>query len=284
MTGMARAMGFTIVEILLSMVLGLMVMGAIFTVFMSQTRQQGLHLETMDARETLRGAAALLSGELRQVSSTDGDVFAIAVTSVVLRSLQGTGIVCVKHAAQPRYGLWATSGDMQATANDTAMVYAAGDTGSAAAKWTVMKIQQVTATPASLGVGTCAWTGGVAAELGLEVVVAAASDTAGVEVGAPVRAFRRVEYGAFQQDGRWWLGRKVGGAGSFELVTGPLRPPADSGLVFHYYDSTGAETANPLLVHRVEIELRSQSFGQAHSSTGIGERLDSLIISAFLRN
>ena len=77
-----------------------------------------------------------------------------------------------------------------------------------------------------------------------------------------MRAFRRVEYAAYQLGGRWWLGRKVGAAGSYDLVTGPLRSPSDSGLVFHYYDSTGTETSVDSLVHRVELPCQGDQVAE----------------------
>ncbi len=58
----------------------------------------------------------------------------------------------------------------------------------------------------------------------------------------------------------------------------------DSGLVFHYYDAAGAETADPLLVQRVEVVLRAESFGKARSTTGVTTRLDSVTVVTFLRN
>ncbi len=264
------------VEMLIALVLAGMVMAATFGVFISQTRQSGLHRETMDARETLRGAAALLSSELRQLSTSRGDLYAIAPQSVTLRSVQGAGTICAVHATQPRYASWEPSGTFAATVDDSALAYS-GSGGT----WKSLKVNLQWDNAATAGFTQCAWGAAFIPGGAVEVVV---GDTAGVGVGSELRLFRRTEYAMFQQDARWWLGRKVGAAASFELVTGPLRPPADSGLVFHYYDATGVETADPTLVQRVELVLRSQSFGKARSSTGIAERLDSLTVSAFLRN
>jgi type II secretory pathway pseudopilin PulG len=84
-----------------------------------------------------------------------------------------------------------------------------------------------------------------------------------VEVGAPFRAFRRVTYGIYQDqpEGRYWLGRRVGSAGSYERLTGPLRAPQDSGLHLIFYDVAGNPTTNPLDVRMVDIILRGESLG-----------------------
>ena len=81
-----------------------------------------------------------------------------------------------------------------------------------------------------------------------------------VQVGSPLRAFRRIEYGLYPEGGRWWLGRKVGAAASYEKLTGPLRSAAAGGLVFTYYDAAGAVTADPTLVTAVEFILRAESY------------------------
>ncbi len=261
------------VELLIAMVLGVMVMAAAVSVFVSQTRQQGLHRETMDARETLRGAAALLTAELRPLSASRGDLYAIAPQSVTLRSVQGAGTIC--DVTDDQYAVWEPSGTFAATDDDSALVYSVW-----ADSWNSLEVKDQWTT----GLPNCAWGAAFTSGLVLRLRVAAPIDTAGVGVGSGVRAFRRTEYGMFQQNGRWWLGRKVGAAASFELVTGPLRSPADSGLVFHYYDAAGAETADPLLVQRVEVVLRAESFGKARSTTGVTTRLDSVTVVTFLRN
>ncbi len=321
----SSAHGFTLVELLVYIVLALLVVGAVFRVFVSQSRQHGLHVETMDARQTLRGAAALLTTEMRGLSASRGDLYAIAPQSISLRSVQALGVIC-DAANEPRYGLWHASGTFEATADDSALVNSAS-TGT----WSRVKVAAVWE-PSGGGVSTCAWPGAAPTDAVVETggadltaewtaycntlppgpkafclgaadwpsycaglagppkaacdAALAAAQAVGVtfEVGSPFRAFRRVEYGMLQQDGRWWLGRKVGAAASYELVTGPLRAPADSGLALHYYDAAGVETADPTQVTRVEVVLRSESFGKARSTQGVTTRLDSVTVVSFLRN
>ncbi len=271
--------GFTIVELMIYLVMALVVVGAVFGVLISQWRQFGLHRETIDARETLRGAGALLTSELRGASASGGDLYAIAPQSITMRSVQATGVICAKHIIQPRYGLFDPSGTFTDTAEDSVLVYS-----QSGGTWKNLGVFQAWPAPAAAGVGTCDWAAGQSADQAIEPVVTAPADTAGVWVGSGLKAFRRVQYGMFQLNGRWWLGRKLGAAASYELVTGPLRAPADSGLVFHYYNAAGAETAVPADVVRVEIELRSESAGRAGFGGNVGFRRDSLTVNVFLRN
>ncbi|MGD2215254.1 MAG: prepilin-type N-terminal cleavage/methylation domain-containing protein [Gemmatimonadales bacterium] len=107
-----------------------------------------------------------------------------------------------------------------------------------------------------------------------------------VEVGAPFRAFRRVTYGIYQDqdEGRYWLGRRVGSAGSYERLTGPLRAPQDSGLHLVFYDLAGNTTTNPLDVRMVDIILRGESLGPVpRAGEAPSAQQDTLTIRVSLR-
>ena len=116
-------------------------------------------------------------------------------------------------------------------------------------------------------------------------MIGVGGDTTGIRTGAPVRGFRSVQYGVYEADGRWWLGRKESSAGMYQKLAGPLRSPANGGLVFSFRDAAGAATTDPLAVHTVEIVVRGESFGKVRGSGGIGPtvRQDSLRTRAFLR-
>ncbi len=103
--------------------------------------------------------------------------------------------------------------------------------------------------------------------------------------GAPLRAFRRVQYGIFQEEGRWWLGRKVGSATAYERVMGPLESPADSGLVLTFYDAAGVPTSDPTRVEVIDISLRGTSFGKVRKggAQAPGVLRDSLTVRVTLR-
>ena len=263
------------VEMMIYMVLAGIVMAAVYQLLIGQSRSYGKQRELMDVHETLRSAAALLAWELRQASAAGGDLYSINANSIVLRSVQGTGIVCVKHATLPRFGLWSTAGDIEAAADDSALVFGGGN------RWHVLKIQQV-ATAASLGVGNCSWPSTPEPAVAVELaVVNVPTDTAGIKVGAPFRAFRRVEYGVYQDGGRWWLGRKVGGAASYEKLTGPLLPQASGGLVLTYRDWQGNVTADPTKVVVIDFVLRAESYRVSSNAQQFQQ--DTLAIRVALR-
>ncbi len=254
---MAKA-GFTLTELLVYLLLSGIVMASVYQLLLGQSRAYGKQQELMDVHETLRAAAALLAWEIRQASATDGDLYSIDENSITLRSIQGSGFVCIEHTTLPRFGLWMTNGDFQATVDDSALVFAVGGGGTADDVWKVLKVTSV-GTPAAMGLGACDWVGSGAPDVAVQIAVTAPGDTADVALGAPFRTFRRIEYGLYAADGRWWFGRRVG-AGSWEKLTGPLLPQWSGGLVFSYKDAAGNPTADPMQVAVIDFVLRVQSY------------------------
>ncbi len=246
--------GFTVIEMMIYIVIAGIVMTSVYKLLSGQSRSYGKQRELMDVHETLRSAAALLAWEIRQSWAAGGDLYSISANSITLRSTRGGGTVCVKHDTLPRFGLeGAGLDDVAATADDSALVHVGSGT------WNVLRIVGVDL-PGAMGIGACAYAGGVAPDLAVEVTVYVPSDTAAIRIGAPVRAFRRVEYGLYPADGRWWLGRKVGAAASYEKLTGPLLAWASGGLMFTYRDAAGNVTADPTQVAVIDFVLRAESY------------------------
>ena len=117
----------------------------------------------------------------------------------------------------------------------------------------------------------------------VEFAVNFKTDTSYIKTGASLRNFRRVEYSEYQQNNRWWLGRKVGGAASYELLTGPLLAPASNGLAFTYYDTLGAVTANPAAVGSVGFTLRTESYKNTTVDSSFTYQHDSVTTKVAVR-
>jgi len=273
-----RRGGFTLLELLIGVVVATVILAGVYKVQVHQSRMYGQQLEVMDVRGSLRTVAALMAWEVRQASAADGDIYAMGPTSLTLRSVQGLGTVCTRDSLLPRFGIRGTPAAMAATTDDSVLVYAAWES-----TWKVLRVSAA-GTPASLGIGSCDWTGSGTPDIAVALGVAATSDTTGIEIGAPIRGFRRVEYGLYQDvmDGRWWLGRKVGAAASYEKLAGPLLPQTSGGLAITYKDSTGTATATPSDVATIDFTLRAESYGRAAGQSGF--EVDSLTTSVALRN
>jgi hypothetical protein len=266
---------------LVYMVVSSVVLMATYRVMMRQGRGYQQQIASTDVDESARGAAGMLAWELRHAAMA-GDAFgtigAATTHSVSMRSIQGVGVICAKHATLARYGIWKQGGDMLATSDDSAMIYVA-----AQQTWRKVKISSV-GTTAALGVPSCAWAGGRAPDLVMEVTVTNAGDTLGIKVGSLVRAFRKVKYSAYQSEGRWWLGRKVGAATSWEKLTGPLLDSLSDGLTFTYLTAAGATTTTPSSVALVKVTVKTQSKKQYRKLGGAPVyRQDSVTTKVALR-
>jgi prepilin-type N-terminal cleavage/methylation domain-containing protein len=273
----AQRRGFTIIEFLVAMTLGLLVLTGVVQMLTVQGQGYRKQREVIDIRETAREASSLLSWDLRQSAVGSSPLSVMGANSVTLRSPRGIGIICAKHATVARYGLWRSGGNILATVDDSALVYQVGrDT------WQPLKITAV-GTPAAMGVTACAWPGSRPPDLVVEFAVNTKADTAYIKVGAPLRNFRRVEYAEYQLNNRWWLGRRVGAAASYEQLTGPLLAPASNGLAFTYYDTLGAVTANPGAVGAIAVTLRTESFKRTYVKNTFDYQRDSLTTKVVLR-
>jgi len=269
--------GFTLIELLISLVLGAMVLSGVVQMMIVQGRGYRKQREVIDVRQTTREAAALLAWDLRQSVVGGSPLATIGTGSVALRSPRGLGTICAKHPSLARYGLWKTGGNILAGIDDSALVYQFGRD-----KWKPLKITAV-GTPAAMGVTACAWPGARPPDVVVEFAVGTKTDTSYIKVGAPFRSFRRVEYAEYPLNGRWWLGRKVGAAASYEQLTGPLVSPASNGLVFAYYDTLGAVTVSPSAVRSIAFTLRTESFKNTYVGTSYVYQRDSLTTKVGLR-
>lgn len=249
------------IEVLVALVVGMIVLSSVVQLLIVQGRGYRTQREQVDVRETAREAADLLSWDLRQAAVAGSRFAVMGANGVTIRSFRGLGTVCGKHATLARYGLWKTGGNIQATVDDTALVYQMGR-----GQWNKLRVTAV-GIPAAMGVAACAWPGARPPDVVVEFAVTTSTDTSYIKVGAPFRTFRRVEYAEYQQNNRWWLGRKVGAAAAYELLTGPLLAPASNGLAFTYYDTLGVVTANPAAVGSVAFTLRTESFKNTPGSS-----------------
>lgn len=273
-------------ELLIVVVLASMVIASAFQLFISQTQLFVVQREVLDVRETLRSSVVLLGADLRELAASDGDLYSAEPDSLVLRSVVGAGVICSMAWSGParRVAIQHVSGIVESSAaDDTLLSFSLSDN-----IWTPYLITRVWERPAAWlpapgGGGTpdCFWAD---SPLRPEITVELAGDPielAKLIPGAPVRAFRRTKYALFEQESRWYLGRRVGGAVGYELLTGPMLSPENGGLVVRYFDAAGLATDVPAAVVRIALTLRSESAGR---SSRTGSVVDSVTTVVFLRN
>lgn len=265
--------GHTLIELTVVLFLFSVAMVAIYGVLVGQRRFYVAQAQIAEQRDALRIAAAVLTGELSDVSSVGGDFYAIAPDSVAFRSSRGYGVIC--SVSERRLTLRLLTGSFGASKYDSALVFA--ENGSDAAlddEWRSVHVERVRRPD-----GRCP--DGRAPDVKLVV----SKEVAGATVGSLVRAFRPYVYKLYSgKGGSWWLGQRLRGRG-LQPVAGPFADPDLGGLRFEYFDDSGARTTDPRAPVLVRVSLRAWSLGRVPSSPAHPDFYsDTLSVFVYLRN
>lgn len=281
----SRSHGFTLIEMLFAMVVGMLVLGATYELLTGQRRLYHVQREAGDATESTRAAVALLSRELRQAAPGNGDIYDMQPNAVTIRVIHGAGIACshMDDGSERRFGLQEFTGQHSTSSEDSALVYLV-NSGS----WKAFEVTNTWGLNPAAGLPDCFW-GDTSANWpqpqAKVQVDGDSADLAAIQVGSELRLFRATEYALVQSNNRWWLGRRLGSEPDTQIVAGPLKSPADSGLLFTYFDSDGNVTNDPASVARIGLVLRAESFAQVRGGpTGLRTVLDTASTMVFLRN
>jgi len=254
-----RRQGFTLPELLVVIVLGSVIAGALYQTLIYQQRLYTQERSTTYRHDALRLANAVLSADLREASATGGDFVATEADSLSLRSPVGFGIVCAVDSGGGKLGLFGLQGRMGNLSGDSLLIYHPDG-------WLVRVREAESEEASSL---TCPYSNGLAVEL----VIRVSGSLTGIPVGAPVRAFHRYTYSLEENRDDWWLARTDGSA--TEILVGPFAGDG-TGLSFEYFDAAGQTTSDPMRVARVQLTLVAESEPY--------ERLDTLTSTVRPRN
>ena len=293
-----RRSGFSLVELLLVLVLLGIVGGSLMKLVANQQRFYKGTYDLIELRSQLRQAEAVVSSDLRGLSSPGGDVIAMTDSSMDFWYTMGSSISCTTPAGSTiiipptttANGNTLTNWLSAPLAGDTAYVFdeAGNTTSSGDDVWRAYEISSITP-----GGGTCA--AAYNAQSNGYSVAMTQSISPTILQGAPIRFVRRAHYSLYQSgnDGNWYLGYSCSACGSTNVspIAGPFNaydPTAGSGtsgIRITYFDSTGATTATPANVSRISIVLRGQT-RSALNVSGLkrGVYLDSIRLNVALRN
>ena len=299
-----RRRGFTLVELIIAMLLFSIVMGAAMQVILKQQRFYRGAGELLEMRTGLRQGVTMLTSDLRAVYPAAGDVYEWTRSKIGFRSITGSSIICLlpsttKIVIPPRTLLQnnsLTTWLAVPVVGDSILVYDEGrEVGNDDDVW---RGYQITAVSRVNGVNTCLPSTGytISGDVrpSTEFTLSAALPGT-VVTGAPMRFFRRVDYGIYQaSDSLWYLGAsdclpgRMPVCSSYQPVSGPYRPlsgTTSSGLVLSYFDSAGAEldpaTGSALNIARLGMIVRGET--DAPFSTDEFQR-DSATFTVGLRN
>lgn len=280
--------GFTLVEMMVALLLSGIVLMAVHQLLLSSRRSSQLLAQRIDVQQNVRSAVNYLSGSLRELDATDGDIVSLSPTSLRFRSMQWSGVLCADPfldgtdlkmpiRTAPLFGMRGPDAVL-----DSVLVFRDGDIETPMDdSWLLGGITHVNA-------GNCA--DGSTANM-LTVQISAASggvDSAlvGVTSGAPMRGFQ-IEYLSLytRTDGRAWLGQSFANRSTSWTGVQPLIGPlAAAGVTFTFLDAGGVPTTNRLQVVSVGVVVRSESITLAHLAGNVDYVRDSLSTHVALRN
>lgn len=240
--------GFTLVELLVVVVLGGLMILAIYQVLITNSRTYAVNNAQIQGQQSLRAGMDVLFSELREISADEGDIVSMGPDSITIRTSRAFGLVCATdYTVTPatitafRVGPVVEAGDSVFIFADNLTYRATDDT------WLTKRVSAVDTTV------TC--TGGAPAQKLTVTALVSTGDT--VRLGAPLRAFDTYTYGLSTWGGEPYLGRRISTAGSPDPLVGPLL--TTGGLAFRYLDDLGAVTTTPTDVAQIEITLRYAS-------------------------
>lgn len=297
--GRSTRRGFTLSELLVAMVLLGLVLTTLTSVIMQQQRFYHGTSQVLETRANVRQVADILPSELRAISPSSGDIYAMTGTSIDYRGSTGAAVVCTINGPRTIITIppLATASQNGTTAwlslpqpGDSILVYDQGATpASADDAW---QAHALTLSPVA-GVCTQYTANTVEAALGFTLTLNTPL-SATVLPGASIRFFRRARYELYNgSDGLGYLGfsdclaTRSPQCSSPQPVSGPYLPfgGTPQGMGFTYRDSTGAVTATPAQVSRIDVVVRSRTRSNVRmAGYGTGKYSDSLTFSIAARN
>lgn len=262
------------VELLVVIVLGSLVLMAIYETLILQ--QRGFTAETAVAsvQQSMRTASQVLGSELREASATatNSDIAAIGPDSITFRAFRKAGFLCDTINNGANFDVY-TAGDAF-SAGDSLLIFIDNDpTLRTDDSWQTTYVSST----GSNSKCTAAW-----GSYTLQKITLPSAALNGVQPGAPVRSFVWETYGVYKDaDGNWMLGRHEPGQAPQPMV-GPLVPRDSGGVTFTYYDANNNITTDPTQVNRIVITIRARGHAGAAFSNGL--YTDTLTTQVFLRN
>ena len=184
--------GFTLVELLIVAVLGVIVVGATYQMILTSQRAYTTQTAQLQGQQTVRAGIDILFAELRELSGVEGDILEMNPDRIEIRAMRAFGLVCnVNPTGSPirvkKIGRYFESGD-------SIVVFADNDP-NVASDDTILSGAVASITPGE----TCTGTDTAQSLVVPDLVTALANDT--VRLGAPVRGFTIYTYGLYTLDG-----------------------------------------------------------------------------------
>jgi prepilin-type N-terminal cleavage/methylation domain-containing protein len=269
--------GFTLIELMISLLLFVLVGGAIYKVLNVSQRAARTQTERASMQGGLRTGVQVAISELQELWTDPGGTSAITLmtpTKITYYGMRGSGVTCGTPGATQIKVLRSTYTDSRGgipTTGNAGRVWVFEDKQEDRSDDDTWEVQTIS----SVGSGVC--DDGVSAAIVL--TVPGLTTPAGARDPAPIRTDELMELGLVTVDGRDWLG--IGRAGTGEDLT-PLAGPLETGgLEFLYRDANNSNTGSVSAVKSILMTLRAESDRAANA--GISSQIQLLTESERVR-
>jgi prepilin-type N-terminal cleavage/methylation domain-containing protein len=290
------ARGFTLVELMVALALGLVVAGLIHRQLLLGRRHARAQLERMAMQDNVRVAGLVLAGELGPVGYDEitpaaaaalgvpaelrADLLSLQPGAVTYLAARGAGYLCAAAPGPPAEvfvteAAWRSARAPRAT--DSLLVFVESDPATAADDaWIHLGV---------ISVGGASCPAGEPA-LAIRVAIPAPLSPAvlgRVTAGSPVRLAEVMQARYYASGGKSWLGlRSVGTGEAITPLAGPLADSASGmrGLTLRYLNGMDAPTSDPASVRAIEVELLGITDAPVHGRDLLRPLVDSFALTA----
>jgi prepilin-type N-terminal cleavage/methylation domain-containing protein len=272
--------GFTLVELLVSLVLAGIVAGLGLRFFLQQHWTGIAQSETAALQSALRGGMLFLTTELRELGGSPGDpdILVFAPESLTYRAMRGAGLSCSHSPSGVVVASRSFAGYRGAqVGRDSILLHLErGINTESDDQWLHLPLLGVAGS-------TCGSSPALHFATVLDTVQFPSGDFAPL---APARTFEIMQIRLYQSAGEYWLGaRSVSAGETIQPLVGPL---TIHGLNLDFRDSTGGPAVTAEDIRSIGITLRATSSGLIRTggfaAAAAARRIDSLTTHVALRN
>jgi prepilin-type N-terminal cleavage/methylation domain-containing protein len=295
---MSNRRGFTLIEIMVSLVVLLIVSAAVYRLLITTQRVSRAQSEWVSLQSNVRTGSLVVPNELREASTVEGgstdqnDLFVTQADNVTYRAMRGLGYVCqvppaagteLRIATQSYSGYRAPAGD----GRDSLMLFLErNENKSGDDAWAPLRITGLATNANACGAGVPGYIFTIAPAAGTAAAVEIAAGS--IPVNTPVRIYEVMELRLYQDNGRSWLGAHSMSAPNNEVIQPVLGPLTDgNGLVLEYHDQNDNITADRTRIKSVKVTIRGISDEAINEGGGSGRmrRVEQqLVTQVMLRN
>jgi prepilin-type N-terminal cleavage/methylation domain-containing protein len=284
--------GFTLVELLISLVMMVLVAGGIYSLLSTTHRVSRKQTEISNLQGNLRGGLNLVQSELQEIYTDAAvglsDINVMTAGTLDYMAMRGIGETCgvtigggAIKIRQDGY-----SGRAPVAGRDRLKLFQDQDTLlSSDDTWLDLPITVVGPGVCTIGAPDPSWDLVVPDLLPDHLNHPVSGDQLLFAPG-PVRTVEQMELGLINDAGKDWLGIRSSSSGTEPALIPVIGPLIAGGLEFLYYDGASAPTGAPSAVKTIVVKLHGISAEQVTTGLGstVGTPRDSVMFRVQLRN